>query len=126
MPAAILSAMSATHTPMVTAIAFQLSAALERYQMLVEDLVNPWLQRELYDRISRCFDQVRMLKGAFPDLSVAMVEVLIRHVELMKALWLATTVPGCSRAQAIEDLRRKHGGAVDGMREKCLRVFTRG
>jgi hypothetical protein len=110
---------------MVTAIAFQLSAALENYQALVDDLANPWSQRKLYERLGRQFDQVRMLKGAFPDLSVPMVEVLICHVELMKALWSSNTAPHRPGPQFIEDLRRKHREAVKAMREKCLRVFSR-
>ena len=85
--------MSASHTSIVTAIAFQLSAALENYQSYFDGLANPWLQTQQYNLVSRVFDEVRMLKGALPELSVNMCEVLICHVELMKALWLRNPVP---------------------------------
>lgn len=117
--------MSAPQTRLVTAIAFQLSAALESYQMDVDVLTDPWSQREQYERVSRQFDDVRMLKGALPDLSVAMVEVLICHVELMRGLWLSSGSPPPSTAEPLEALRRKHREAVSAMRAKCLRVFTR-
>jgi hypothetical protein len=115
--------MSASYTPPITAIAFQLSAALERYQMLVDALANPSSQKAQYDLVSRVFDQVRMLKGALPELSVDMVEVLIRHVALMKALWLSAS--SAVNDDAVAQARRNHSQAVDAMYEHCLRVFSR-
>jgi hypothetical protein len=117
--------MSAPHAPLVTAIAFQLSAALEDYQMHVDGLSDPWSQREQYDLVSRRFDEVRMLKGALPELSVAMVEVLICHVELMKALWLSSTPSEKNIFLSIDQIRSKHRTAVTAMRERCLRFFSR-
>ena len=116
--------MSAHHAPALTAIAFQLSAALESYQQDMDSLSDPWSQREQYKRVSDEFDMVRMLKGALPDLSVAMVEVLIAHVELMSALWNASPVVKGGSA-ALEALRSKHRAAVEGMRARCLRFFSR-
>lgn len=117
--------MSPHQAPGLTAIAFQLSAALESYQLHTDGLADPWSQREQYKLVSDSFDQVRMLKGALPELSVAMVEVLITHVELMQALWLAS--PGAVKRDdpALDALRAKHRRAVDTMRERCLRVFAR-
>lgn len=117
--------MSVTHAPILTAIAFQLSAALENYQMQVDDLVNPWLQTAQYDLVGRIFDDVRMLKGALPELSGDMVELMICHVELMKALWLSNTKPPERDAGAVEELRKRHRQAADTMREHCIRVFSR-
>lgn len=106
-------------------MAFQLSAALENYQMHMDALANPWSERAQYEQVSRGFDQVRMLKGALPQLSVHMVEVLICHVELMKALWLAGATPVPSGSETLGALRSKHCEAVEAMREQCLRVFAR-
>jgi len=117
--------MSVTHAPLVTAVAFQLSAALENYQMHVDELKNPWAQAAQYNAVSRVFDEVRMLKGALPELSVDMVEVLICHVELMKALWLSNATPPESDNAALDELRDKHRQAVATMRDHCLRVFSR-
>jgi hypothetical protein len=121
----MLEAMSVTHAPLVTAVAFQLSAALENYQMHVDELKNPWAQAAQYNAVSRVFDEVRMLKGALPELSVDMVEVLICHVELMKALWLSNATPPESDNAALDELRDKHRQAVATMRDHCLRVFSR-
>jgi len=117
--------MSATHAPLLTAVAFQLSAALENYQMHVDSLTDPWSQRRQYELVSHAFDEVRMLKGAMPELSVLMVEVSIRHVELMKALWLAGSSRESHDATALHDLREKHRELVAAMRERSLRVFSR-
>lgn len=110
---------------MITAVAFQLSAALESYQMHVDALTDPWSQRRQYDAVSRAYDEVRMLKGALPDLSVLMVEVSICHVELMKALWLAGSSRESHDATALEELRERHRELAGAMRERCLKVFTR-
>jgi hypothetical protein len=117
--------MSVTHAPMLTAVAFQLSAALESYQMNVDALTDPWSQRRQYELVSHAFDDVRMLKGALPDLSVLMVEVSICHVELMKALWLAGTSRESHDPAALQELRERHRELVSVMRERCLKVFSR-
>jgi hypothetical protein len=117
--------MSLTHAPVVTAVAFQLSAALEAYQMNVDALADPWSQRRQYEAVTQSFDAVRMLKGALPDLSVLMVEISIRHVELMKALWLAGSSRESHDAHALQALREGHRELVDEMRERCLKVFSR-
>jgi hypothetical protein len=118
-------AMSISHAPEITAVAFQLSAALESYQMHVDALTDPWSQRRQYQSVSQSFDAIRMLKGALPDLSVLMVEISISHVELMKALWLAGSSRESHDAQALQTLRESHRELVDAMRERCLKVFSR-
>jgi hypothetical protein len=120
-----MSAAAATHAPDLSAVAFQLSAALERYQMHVDALSDPWSQRQQYGQVSRAFDEVRMLKGALPELSVDMVEVLISHVELMKQLWLSGAAPESRSDELLQRLRGKHRAAVSLMREHSLRVFSR-
>ena len=120
-----MSATHATHAPLLTAVAFQLSAALERYQMHVDSLKDPWSQRRQYDLVREAFDEVRMLKGALPELSVMMVEVSICHVELMKALWLAGSSCESHDTGALQELRDRHGALLTAMRERCLRVFSR-
>ena len=90
----------------------------------MDSLNDPWSQREQYKRVSDEFDMVRMLKGALPELSVAMVEVLIAHVELMSALWNSTALAKSGSA-VLEGLRSRHRSAVEGMRARCLRFFSR-
>jgi hypothetical protein len=110
--------------PLLTAIAFQLSAALENYQSCMDALDNPWSDRECYEELNRKFDDVRMLKGAIPQLSVPMVEVFIAHVELMEGLWLAGSPTGAGQCD-LRALRSRHTQAVESMREQCVRIFTR-
>ncbi len=110
---------------MAKAIAFQLAAALENYQLQVDGLANPRSQAAQYGLVSTVFDEVRMLKGAFPQLSVHMVEVVIRHVELMETLWRLGHNPARNAAGAVQEARRKHRDAVDAMHQRCLRVFSR-
>jgi hypothetical protein len=117
--------MSFVPAPALSAIAFQLSAALENYQSQIDRLSDPWSQRREYDVVSRVFDQIRMLKGALPELSVDMVEVLISHVELMKALWLSGSSRGEQDEPILEDVRSRHREAVARMYAHCLRIFRR-
>ena len=58
--------MSASHAPLVTAVAFQLSAALESYQMHVDRLNDPWSQRRQYDRALAIRSQLSRL-GMVPS-----------------------------------------------------------
>jgi hypothetical protein len=116
---------AATHPPALSAVAFQLSAALEHYQMHVDELSNPWSQRREYDLVRRAFDQVRMLKGALPQLSVDMVEVLISHVELMKELWLSGSARHSETGDLLDRSRCRHRDAVSLMREHSVRLFSR-
>jgi hypothetical protein len=113
------------HAPAISAIAFQLYAALENYQMHVDALTDPWSQRQQYEKVTRAFDAVRMLKGAFPELSVDMVEVLISHVELMKGLWLQGPQPDVRASAELDSSRERHRAVVALMREHSLRMFSR-
>ena len=90
----------------------------------MDSLNDPWSQRDQYKRVSDEFDLVRMLKGALPDLSVAMVEVLIAHVELMSELWNSSAVAKGGSA-ALDAVRSRHRRAVESMRARCLRFFSR-
>lgn len=79
--------MSASQASALSAIAFQLVAALESYEEDVDRLVRTPADVELYQRVSRHVDELRMYAGALPSLSAAWVEVLIRHFELTHGLW---------------------------------------
>ena len=117
--------MSVTQAPVISAVAFQLSAALENYQMHFDGLIDPWSQSAQHALVSRTFDEVRMRKGALPELSVDMVQVLICHVDLMKALWLRNSTPPECTEEELRRLRTRHREAVETMREHCVRMFSR-
>jgi hypothetical protein len=108
-----------------SAVAFQLSAALESYQGHVDALMNPWRDHERYEAVNRRLREVRKLKGALPQLSVAMVEIVIAHVELMEALWDASRRMAGEEMGRLRMLRERHAAAVQSMRTQCLRAFAR-
>ncbi|MGV3571164.1 MAG: hypothetical protein ACO1PB_11235 [Ramlibacter sp.] len=94
--------MSASQASAFSAIAFQLVAALERYEEDVGRLVRAPADPELYQRVSRHVDELRMYVGAFPSLSVAWVEVLIRHFELTHGIWKQQQAPAPDGLAALE------------------------
>jgi hypothetical protein len=79
--------MSRSQGQALSAIAFQLAAELERYQEEADALIRGPFDSDLYQRVSRHIDRMRMYAAALPSVSVAWVEVLIRHFELTHALW---------------------------------------
>lgn len=81
--------MSASQGPALSAIAFQLAATLEVYEEDVAALVRFPRASDLYLRVSRHVDAMRMYAAALPELTGAWVEVLIRHFELTHAFWRA-------------------------------------
>ena len=118
--------MSNSHTPAVTAIAFQLVAALERYQAAFDELVDSWFDRSRCQTVVRLLDEIRKLRCALPQLAVDMMEVAIRHRELLQTLWTRATIsPRAAIAGEIGALRSRHRAAIETMRHKCLRLLAR-
>jgi hypothetical protein len=116
--------MSASPAPALSAIALQLATALERYQLHVDEMVTFWMDRQMYSAVSHELDQIRLMKGALPKLSMEMVEVLIRHVELTNCVWNMHTRPSPDAAGELARLRAIHRTAVEAMREKCLKLHS--
>jgi hypothetical protein len=64
-----------------------------------------------YRRVSGHIDNMRLYASALPDVSVAWVEVLIRHFELTHGLWRGQQAPGgvdlrALQAQLLDAVRR--------------------
>jgi len=118
--------MSISNSPTITAIAFQLVAALERYQASFDELVESWFDRNRCNAVVRQLDEIRKLRCALPQLAVDMMEVALRHTDLLQSLWTkATAGPGAVIAGELAALRGRHRTAIEGMRHKCLRLLTR-
>ena len=79
--------MSASDAHVLSAIAFQLAAAVDTYDEDISELVESGFDPELYRRVSRHMDQMRMYAAALPPISVPWVEVMIRHFELTHGVW---------------------------------------
>jgi 7-keto-8-aminopelargonate synthetase-like enzyme len=113
--------MSASQAPALSAIAFQLAATLDAYEQDVAAMVRAPLDTEAYHRVSRHMDQMRLYAASLPPLSVAWVEVMIRHFELTHGLWRMQK-DGAHKA----DLRQLHGHlreAVSRLSRKCVQLM---
>jgi hypothetical protein len=113
--------MSASQAPALSAIAFQLVAALQAYEEDVERLLQSRFDPEVYRRTSGRMDEMRRYAAAMPRLSSVWVEVLIRHFELTHALFRA------ERGEQGVDLPRLQAqlhGAVERLSQRCRQLVT--
>lgn len=108
--------MSARQSPSVDATAFRLAALLEQYEEDIEDLTSPWLDCAAYARVTRCMGEMRPLCAGLPLLSVASLQLLITHFELLHCLWNAAG-PDAADTRA---RKADHLGAVRTLRSLCL------
>lgn len=109
--------MFACQRPALGVIAFQLAAALDAYERDVAGLVRGPLDLDLYQRVSRQMDQMRLHAGALPPLSAAWVEVMIRHFELMHGLWRLQG--GESPGSDLAPLHARLRAAVQRLSREC-------
>ena len=115
--------MSAFEAPAFDAIAFQLVAALERYQLDAASVVDSWLDLGLYETCGKGMDEVQRYASSFPQLRAAAVELLIVHAELVQALWRRQQAidPG----DQVKDVLVHHAACVQVMRGRALRYLHR-
>jgi hypothetical protein len=113
--------MSRSQGHALSAIAFQLAAELESYQEQADALIRAPFDPDLYQRVSRHIDSMRMYAAALPSVSVAWVEVLIRHFELTHALWRLQHDGKASVELAA--LRKSLFDAVDRLSQKCTQLM---
>ncbi|HYE38527.1 MAG TPA: hypothetical protein VEB23_01265, partial [Ramlibacter sp.] len=100
-------------------------ATLETYQADVDLLVGRGFDPEIYRRVSAHIDQMRMYAAALPVLSVAWVEVMIRHFELTHGMWRQQKQPEGSA----DELSRLHASldeAVGRLSAKCVQLIPAG
>jgi hypothetical protein len=118
--------MSASQGPALDAIAFQLAAALDRYEQDVDRMVDTWLDMELYQGVGDQVVQIRMYSAALPFLSVHWVEMLIAHAELLHSLWRLRFQEDEVDRGELMDVRERHSAAVQSLKARCLRTLARG
>lgn len=102
------------------AIAFQLAGALETYESDVGAMLRAPQDADLYRRVSAHVDQMRMCASALPPLSVAWVEVLIRHFELTHGLWRSQHDPESVR---LDQLQERLLEATGRLSQRCLQLM---
>ena len=115
--------MSANAAHALSAIAFQLAAALEAYEQDIARLVRRPMDGDAYQGASRKMDQMRLYAASLPQVSVAWVEVLIRHFELTQALWRLRTIE--EQAEGLDELFAVHHDAVRRLMGKCSQLMPR-
>jgi hypothetical protein len=113
--------MSASQAHALSAIAFQLAAALDGYEQEVAALLRGPFDPDLYQRVSRRMDEMRLYAASLPSVSVAWVEVMIRHFELLHGLWKGVQDPAAD-ASRLQVLHRDLGDAVQRLSRKCVQL----
>lgn len=113
--------MSAPQAHALSAIAFQLAAALETYEGDVAKMVRAPRDPHLYRRVSRAMDEMRMYAAALPTVSVAWAEVLIRHFELTHAMWRSQQEGGAPAEQ--QALQAQLHDAIRQLSRKCVQLM---
>jgi hypothetical protein len=117
--------MSASEAPALDAIAFQLAAALEKYEGRVNDMVDGWLDMELYREVSGQIEEIRRYSAALPQLSVHWVELLIAHAELVHSLWRLRFRESDADLGKLQEVRERHAACITSLRTRCLRMLSR-
>ncbi len=113
--------MSASQASAATAIAFQLIAALDRYKAEVEQLAALRVDPEAYHQLRLSLDEMRRYAVELPSLSIAWVELLIRHFELAHALWKRQQ--GGTEQDAFAALQESHRNCLETLRARCVRIL---
>lgn len=96
-------------------VTFKLAAALEKYEMDLRSLAQPWYDPDVFRRLQEQFGELRMLGASLPRLSVSWVAVLVSRTKLLQAIAQRTSAAG----SALHD----HLVAVERLHARCLRMI---
>jgi hypothetical protein len=96
-------------------VTFKLAAALEKYEMDLRALADPWFDPDVFRRLHDQFGELRMLGASLPRLSVSWVAVLVSRTELLHALGQRTAAAGVAL--------QEHLAAVERLHARCLRMI---
>jgi hypothetical protein len=106
----------------LSVVEFLTIAALERYQATWDQLVQYWFDRECCRKANLELEEIRKLVLAVPRLSADLMEVTMRHAQLLRALLKRDRVqPGEAEVVA---LRSKHRAAIQALRSKCVHYLA--
>jgi hypothetical protein len=113
--------MSASHGNLESVILLQLVAALQSYENDVAEITADPVAPEAYGRVRVRLDEIRNYANSLPKLAVPWVELLIAHFELTHGLWRVRESES-DGAATLETVRERHDGALDRLRQQCLRL----
>lgn len=116
--------MSSSPAPVFDALATQLALALDRYDADVAAMVDTWLDLERYHQVSADIEEIRMLCGDLPHLSMPWVELLIAHAELVHWLWRLQFEPSDIDAAGLAALRERHAASLAALRGRCAQAMA--
>lgn len=97
-------------------------AALERYQAHLRKLSTQWMDLELYRRVGDELDQIRQGCRELPEVTLAWVDLLIAHAELVQNLWQSSRPGAPASAEGRRQLLDRVGARVAALQDKCMRV----
>jgi len=112
------SRMQYTNTPDSSIREVLAAAALERYQASWDELLASLFDRDRCRAVNAELDHISKLMAALPQLSDDLVEVVMRHAQLLLAL--AKPTPDQPKNAGLAALRKKHRTAIQSARIKCL------
>lgn len=110
-----------SHEHEIGTIAFHLLATLDEYEQGIDRLVTRGWDPDLYGSTSLLFDQMKNYVAAFPKLSGAWVELLIRRFEMTALMWAAIK-QGPDHEGVNTDLfevHRQHNEAIGVLRSRA-------
>lgn len=116
--------MSAPQSEALDAVAFELVAALEKYDRDAGRMVEAWPDLDLYREVSDGIERIRTYCGAIAEVSVQWVELLVAHSELVHSLWRLQYGDGNATREQLVPVREHHGNAVAALRARCLRLLV--
>src|SRR5215204_4358988 len=119
--------MSAFEAPALDAIAMQLVAALDEYELDTATMISAWPDLDHYAAVSEKVETIRMYCAALPEVSVPWVELLITHAELIHHLWrVQYALVKVDRAgDHLAAVRERHAAAIVALRNRCLHTVGR-
>lgn len=85
-------------------------------------MVARWLEPELYQKVARDMDLMRLYAATLAAVSVPWVELLIRHFEATHGLWRLQK--GELSWQEVEQLHENLKAAVQRLRQRCLQLLA--
>ena len=106
----------------LSVVEFLTIAALERYQATWDQLIRYWFDKECCRKANVELEEIRKLVLALPRLSADVMEVTMRHAQLLRALLKRDRLqPGEAEVTA---LRNKHRAAIRAVRAKCVHYLA--
>lgn len=103
------------------AIVFELIAGLALYEEDVRLLCSGWLDMDQYQLVSQEVDDLRLIAGALPWLSMPWGALLASHAELIHGLWKAGKTHGGDE-ESVARLLEDHIAAIRSMGAAARRL----